>query len=164
MVLCSLLLVNKFAVNPALGSFNLWREDMHILNYSKKWRVMKVPWDMQERGKSQWILEEVEIMSNWEVREGFQEEEVAFGTFGFVSMAIQVERLDLFPQLRVSEWQSRISGRPHLNQWDPFHLIAPHYEQSTWPFLRHLMPTATMWVALEVCAHTHTRTLSSQIS
>ena len=52
-------------------------------------------------------------MSNWEVREGFQEE-LAFGAFGFVSMAVQIERLDLFPQLRVSEWQSRISGRPQF--------------------------------------------------
>lgn len=56
-------------------------------------------------------MEEGEILSNWEVREGFQEE-VAFEVLGFVSMTVQVERLDLFLQLRVSEEQSRISGRP----------------------------------------------------
>lgn len=117
MVSCSTLLLNEFAMNPALGSFNLWR-DVHILKYNKKWRVMKVPWDMWGWwvGGRLWKSEEVEmnqmgghgrlpggggIWSIWACKHGYPGREA---------------RPLLWVQ-RVSVWQSRINGRTQV--WIP---------------------------------------------
>lgn len=54
------------------------------------------------------------VTSNREVREGFQKA-AALEAFGFASMAVQAERLDLFSELTVSKWHSRTSGRAQFS-------------------------------------------------